>query len=149
MAISVPATQSSLQLPAAATLFGNWVILNTADNSAYSAWATAFQASGDTRMVYSSQSDARVKTAVDAVTEFNSQSVNGGPNAADSAYGDYGIRSTADAVLLASDLTPSSGVLTAKYDFPDMSTPYEVATMSSSASSSGVVDLAAASVDHG
>lgn len=106
------------------TLFGNWVILNTADNSAYSAWATAFQAGTATRMVYSSQNDARVYTPSNLVTEFNSGAPTGDP-----AYGDYGIRSTADAVLLDN----ATNVLTAKYDFPDMSTPYEVATTSADA----------------
>jgi len=122
------ANQATLQLSApTATLFGDWVILNTTDNSAYSAWATAFQADTATRLVYSAQTTAAITTAADAIAgvEFGSGTVS-----ADPANGNYGLRATADAVLLNSAKT---GVSTAKYDFPDMSTPYEVSTTTSSA----------------
>lgn len=116
-------TNTELDAPTP-TLFGNWVILNTADNSAYSAWATAFEADnadGGTRIVYSAQSNARVTTATDSIVgrEFGSDNISSDP-----ANGDYGLRATADAVLLQA----ATLVRAAKYDFPDMSTPYEVGT---------------------
>lgn len=122
------ANQATLQLDRpTATLFGDWVILNTTDNSAYSAWATAFQADTATRLVYSAQTTAAITTAADAIAgvEFGSGTI-----PADPANGNYGLRATADAVLLNS---ANTGVMTAKYDFPDMSTPYEVATATSTA----------------
>lgn len=126
------ATNTQLAAPTA-TLFGNWVILNTADNSAYSAWATAFEAdgAGGTRIVYSAQSNARVDSASADITArgFQSAYTGSGPTTGgipnDPADGNYGLRATADAVLLNAAQT---GVRAAKYDFPDMSTPYEVVT---------------------
>lgn len=113
--------------PPTATLFGDWVILNTADNSAYSAWATAFEADSPTRISYSSQNNARITTASETITGFEFGS---GVLPSDPANGDFGLRATADAVLLDAAFT---GIRAAKYDFPDMSTPYEVATTSSDA----------------
>ncbi|MBK9217506.1 MAG: hypothetical protein IPL70_03165 [Uliginosibacterium sp.] len=83
------------------TLFGNWMLVNTTDAGAYGGVMTTLSAAQPTRIVYSSQ----LEEAVDAqnlATDF--------PN----------IAATADAVLL------QQFVKTAKYDFPDVSTPYEL-----------------------
>ena len=83
------------------TLFGNWMLVNTTDAGAYGGVMTTLSAGADTRIVYSSQLESPV-AAQNLATDF--------PN----------IAATADAVLL------QQFVQTAKYDFPDVSTPYEI-----------------------
>lgn len=83
------------------TLFGNWMLVNTTDAGAYGGVMTTLSAGADTRIVYSSQLETPV-AAQNLATDF--------PN----------IAATADAVLL------QQFVQTAKYDFPDVSTPYEI-----------------------
>jgi hypothetical protein len=92
-------------------LMANWTIINVPQTTAFSGDATAIEAStggggtAPTRIVYSQQTQAPVAAVVSST-----------------AY--PGIASTFDGVLL----TP--GFATAEYDFPDMSTPYEIATAS-------------------
>jgi hypothetical protein len=83
------------------TLFGNWMLVNTTDAGAYGGVMTTLSAGAKTRIVYSSQLEEAV-AAQNLATDF--------PN----------IAATADAVLL------QQFVKTAKYDFPDVSTPYEL-----------------------
>lgn len=106
-------SQTSLQLnKPTGTLFGNWSILNTSDNSAYSAWMTTLVAADATRLVYSSQNGTINVVAADPATQFDDR-----------------ISSTADAVLLNSSVTKVSSLTV---DFPDMSTPYEQTTTTAS-----------------
>jgi hypothetical protein len=78
------------------------MLINTTDAGAYGGVMTTLSAGANTRIVYSSQLESAV-AAQNLATDF--------PN----------IASTADAVLL------QQFVKTAKYDFPDVSTPYEIA----------------------
>lgn len=89
-------------------LMANWTIINVPQTTAFSGEAVAIEATTPTRIVYSQQT----QTAVAAVVPSTAY-----PN----------IASTFDGVLL----TP--GFATAEYDFPDMSTPYEIATASAGA----------------
>lgn len=97
-------------------LMGNWVILNLGSGLSFSGDMAAIQAdtaNGDqTMVVYSGQTaDARTATAVSANSVGVAAVVNTFPN----------LSLTADRVL---QLGSTVGVAAAKYDFPDMSTPY-------------------------
>jgi hypothetical protein len=108
------ASQSTIQLDKpTATLFGNWAIVNTNDQSAYSAWMTTLVASDATRLVYSPQDPVKDVPASVAATSFAA-----------------GISSTADFVLLNS---AAYDVSSKTIDYPDMSTPYEQTTTSADA----------------
>lgn len=84
-------------------LMANWTIINVPNTTVFTGAATAIEATATTRIVYSQQTPTAVSGVV-AATSY--------PN----------IASTYDAVLL------TTGFLTAEYDFPDMSTPYETST---------------------
>jgi len=101
-----------------ATLMGNWTIINVPSTLAFTGAMPAISASTTTRIVYSGQTG----TAVTAT-----------PAAFDSAVSGRSfpyVNQTADGVLVnANQGATYTGVLTAKYDFPDMSTPYEWGTV--------------------
>lgn len=84
-------------------LMGNWTIINVPNTTVFSGEAVAIEATTPTRIVYSQQTQTPVAGVVPSTAYPN-------------------IASTFDGVLL----TP--GFATAEYDFPDMSTPYEIAT---------------------
>lgn len=86
-------------------LMANWNIINVPNTTVFSGNATAIEAdsASGTRIVYSSQTATSVA-----------------PNVSSTAYPN--ISSTFDGVLL------STGFATAEYDFPDVSTPYEIGT---------------------
>ncbi len=101
------ATATALTSPSTG-LMANYTIINVPNTTVFTGAATAIEATTATRIVYSQQTS----TAVAAVVPST-------------AY--PGIASTFDGVLL----TP--GFATAEYDFPDLSTPYEIATASAGA----------------
>jgi hypothetical protein len=93
--------------PPTATLMGDWVIINVPSTLTYSGAMPAIKASSQTIVSYSGQSGTgRTATHLAAVN------ANVFP----------GLSLTEDGVLLNQTQT---GVITADYDFPDMSTPYE------------------------
>jgi len=87
-------------------LMANWTIINVPQTTAFAGEAVAIEATTPTRIVYSQQTQTPVAAVVPSTAYPN-------------------IASTFDGVLL----TP--GFATAEYDFPDMSTPYEIATPTS------------------
>lgn len=87
-------------------LMANWTIINVPQTTAFSGEAVAIESTTPTRIVYSQQTQTPVAAVVPSTAYPN-------------------IASTFDGVLL----TP--GFATAEYDFPDMSTPYEIATATS------------------
>lgn len=93
---------AELQVPSGG-LMGNWTIINVPQTTVYSGEARALVPTGATRNVYSGQTATAVAAQVNA-SNFPT------------------INSTFDGVLL------TTGFLTAQYDFPDLSTPYEAAT---------------------
>lgn len=99
------------------TLMGNWTIINVPNTQVFSGGMPAIKANAQTMIVYSGQvAAARTATHVAAVDSTNAASsavINTFPS----------LRLTEDGVLLNQAQT---GVTTADYDFPDMSTPYEV-----------------------
>lgn len=90
-------------------LMGNWVVINVPETRTFSGAMPAIQASSQTMVVYSGQTGT-------------ARSATHGAAAAGNIFPT--LRLTEDGVLLNSMQT---GVLTADYDFPDMSTPYEPA----------------------
>jgi len=106
-----------LRIPTA-TLMGNWTIINVPSTLTFTGALPAISATTTTRIVYSGQTG----TAVTAT-----------PAAFDSAASGRSfpfVNQTADGVLVnANQGGTYTGVLTAKYDFPDMSTPYESNTL--------------------
>lgn len=87
-------------------LMANWTIINVPQTTAFAGEAVAIESTTPTRIVYSQQTQTPVAAVVPSTAYPN-------------------IASTFDGVLL----TP--GFATAEYDFPDMSTPYEIATATS------------------
>lgn len=89
-------------------LMANWTIINVPNTTVFSGAATAIEANTATRIVYSAQTPTGVAAVVSSTAYPN-------------------IASTFDGVLL------TTGFSTAEYDFPDLSTPYEIATASAGA----------------
>jgi hypothetical protein len=106
-AANAGSTVTAMQSPSTG-LMANWTIINVANTTVFSGVATAIEATTPTRIVYSQQTP----TAVAATTTSTAY-----PN----------IASTFDGVLL------TTGFATAEYDFPDLSTPYEIGTATSGA----------------
>jgi hypothetical protein len=100
------------------TLMGNWTVINVPSSLAFSGAMPAVVSTGSqTIVVYSGQTATGVTATA---SSFTAASGSAFPN----------VNQTADAVLVNQAQT---GVLTAKYDFPDMSTPYETASLSPTA----------------
>lgn len=98
--------------PPTGTLMGNWTIVNIPRTLAFSGGMPAIQASGGTTMVvYSGQSGTSRAASHSRINDASA-----------TALTFPTLNMTEDGVLLNQAQT---GVITADYDFPDMSTPYE------------------------
>ena len=101
------ATATALTSPSSG-LMANYTIINVPQTTVFTGAATAIEATTATRIVYSQQTSTAVAGVVPSTAYPN-------------------IASTFDGVLL------TTGFATAEYDFPDLSTPYEIATASAGA----------------